>query len=132
MGARPYRTCLALCQEEALAAFAAAGVRPARLGPVPARLTPRLLRLPDALFRRIAAASLQVDAHARSSMWDDLEHGRATEIGDLQGEVVAMAERHGLTAPVNARLTALVHKAGRPGGRRSWSGPELLHAVRQP
>ncbi|MFD8817078.1 2-dehydropantoate 2-reductase [Streptomyces sp. NPDC059627] len=131
LGARPYRTCLALCQEEALAAFAAAGVRPARLGPVPAGLMPRILRLPDALFRRIAGASLRVDAHARSSMWDDLEHGRATEIGSLQGEVVALAERHGLTAPVNARLTALVHEAERPGGRRSWSGPELLHAVRQ-
>ncbi|MER7186433.1 ketopantoate reductase C-terminal domain-containing protein, partial [Streptomyces hyaluromycini] len=132
LGARPYRTCLALCQEEALAAFAAAGVRPARLGPVPAGLMPRILRLPDALFRRIAGAGLRVDAHARSSMWDDLEHGRATEIGSLQGEVVALAERHGLTAPVNARLTALVHEAERPGGRRSWSGPELLHAVRQP
>ncbi|MCM1972937.1 MULTISPECIES: ketopantoate reductase C-terminal domain-containing protein [unclassified Streptomyces] len=65
-------------------------------------------------------------------MWDDLEHGRATEIGDLQGEVVSMAERHGLTAPVNARLTALVHDAERPGGRRSWSGPELLHVLRRP
>ncbi|MFD3659936.1 ketopantoate reductase C-terminal domain-containing protein [Streptomyces sp. NPDC058659] len=51
--------------------------------------------------------------HARSSMWDDLEHGRATEICGLQGEVVAMAERHGLTAPVNARLMALVHEAAR-------------------
>ncbi|MFI6962126.1 2-dehydropantoate 2-reductase [Streptomyces sp. NPDC050255] len=131
LGARTYRTCLALCQEEALAAFAAAGVRPARLGPVPAGLTPRILRLPDALFRRIAAASLRVDERARSSMWDDLEQGRATEIGGLQGEIVAMAERHGLTAPVNARLMALVHEAERPGGRRSWPGPELLRAVRQ-
>lgn len=64
-------------------------------------------------------------------MWDDLEHGRATEIGGLQGEVLAMAERHGLTAPVNARLAALIHEAERPGGRRSRSGPELLHAIRQ-
>ncbi|WP_225804545.1 2-dehydropantoate 2-reductase [Streptomyces sp. NK15101] len=132
LGTRAYRTCLALCQEEALAAFAAAGVRPARLGPLPPRHTPRILRLPDALFRRVAAAGLQVDAHARSSMWDDLEHGRATEVGGLQGEVVAMAERHGLTAPVNARLMTLVHEAERPGGRRSWSGPELLRAVRRP
>uniref|UniRef100_A0AAU3H4J2 2-dehydropantoate 2-reductase n=1 Tax=Streptomyces sp. NBC_01401 TaxID=2903854 RepID=A0AAU3H4J2_9ACTN len=129
LSARPYRRCLALCQEEALAAFAAAGVRPARLGPAPARIMPGILRLPDALFRRVAAAGLQVDAHARSSMWDDLEHGRATEIDGLQGEAVAMAEQHGLTAPVNARLAALVHEAERPGGRRSWPGPELLGAV---
>ncbi|CAM5293463.1 2-dehydropantoate 2-reductase [Streptomyces tanashiensis] len=131
LGARPYRRCLALCQEEALAAFAAAGVRPARLGPAPARLMPRILRLPDGLFRRVAAAGLRVDAQARSSMWDDLEQGRATEVDGLQGEVVALAERHGLTAPVNARLAALVHEAERPGGRRSWSGPELLGALRR-
>jgi 2-dehydropantoate 2-reductase len=132
LGARPYRRCLALCQEEALAAFAAEGVRPARLGPAPARFTPYVLRLPDALFRRIAAASLRVDAHARSSMRDDLERGRATEVEGLQGEVVALAGRHGLGAPVNARLAALVHEAERPDGRRAWSGPELLAAVSRP
>ncbi|MBW1600049.1 2-dehydropantoate 2-reductase [Streptomyces sp. JJ38] len=129
LGLRAYRACLALCQEEALAAFAAEGVRPARLGPLPPRLTPRLLRLPDALFRRLAAASLRVDAQARSSMWEDLERGRRTEIDGLQGEVVALAGRHGLRAPVNAALAALVREAERPGGRRDWPGPDLLRAI---
>ncbi|GAA4659795.1 2-dehydropantoate 2-reductase [Streptomyces chumphonensis] len=129
LGQRAYRLCLARCQQEALAAFAAAGVRPARLGPVPARLTPWVLRLPDAAFRRVAAASLAVDAHARSSMWEDLERGRATEVDALQGEVVAMARRHGLTAPANARLAALVHAAEQPGLHRPWTGPALLHAL---
>ncbi|MCP9976026.1 2-dehydropantoate 2-reductase [Streptomyces somaliensis] len=76
LGTRAYRRCLALCQEEALAAYRAEGVVPARLGPVAASVVPRLLRLPDAVFRRVGAASLRVDAHARSSMWEDLERGR--------------------------------------------------------
>ncbi len=127
LGARAYRRCLALCQEEALAVFRAEGVAPARLGPVPAAMTPRLLRLPDRVFRLVAAASLRVDAQARSSMWEDLERGRPTEIDTLQGEIVALAARHGLSAPVNTRLAELVREAeaAAVGHARRWSGPEL-------
>jgi 2-dehydropantoate 2-reductase len=128
LGARAYRACLARCQREALAAFRAAGIAPARLGPVPPRWTPLVLRLPDALFRRLAAAGLRIDARARSSMWEDLQRGRPTEIDSLQGEVIALAGRHGLSAPANARLVALVREAERagPGRARPWSGPGLL------
>ncbi|MEU3822253.1 2-dehydropantoate 2-reductase [Streptomyces sp. NPDC030392] len=133
LGTRVYRRCLALCQEEALAAYRAEGVVPARLGPVPASWTPRLLRLPDAVFRRVAAASLRVDARARSSMWEDLERGRPTEIDSLQGEVVALASRHGLPAPVNARLVRLVREAeaAPPGGARRWPAAELYEELRR-
>ncbi|MEU9044718.1 MULTISPECIES: 2-dehydropantoate 2-reductase [unclassified Kitasatospora] len=131
LGARAYRDCLARCQREALAAFRAAGITPAPLGPVPPRWMPRVLGLPDALFRRVAAASLRIDARARSSMWEDLQRGRPTEIDSLQGEVIALAARNGLAAPANARLAALVREAERagPGGARRWSGPELLAAL---
>ncbi|MER6298038.1 2-dehydropantoate 2-reductase [Kitasatospora sp. NPDC001539] len=128
LGTRAYRACLARCQREALAAFRAAGIVPARVGPVPPRWTPVVLGLPDALFRRLAAAGLRIDARARSSMWDDLRRGRPTEIDALQGEVIALAGRHGLAAPANTRLAALVREAERagPGAARSWSGRELL------
>ncbi|MFF5532834.1 2-dehydropantoate 2-reductase [Streptomyces cinerochromogenes] len=133
LGQRAYRRCLALCQREALAAYRAGGVTPARLGPTPPGLTPYLLDLPDALFRRVAATSLRIDGQARSSMWEDLRHGRPTEIDSLQGEIVGLAAAHGLSAPVNARLTALVHEA--EAVPRTWTGPELyaeLRAARSP
>ncbi|MFJ8621961.1 2-dehydropantoate 2-reductase [Kitasatospora sp. NPDC093550] len=134
LGARAYRACLARCQREALAVFRAAGVAPARLGPVPPRWMPPVLGLPDALFRRVAAASLRIDARARSSMWEDLERGRPTEIDSLQGEVIALAARHGLPVPANTRLAALVREAERaaPGTARRWSGPDLLAALGSP
>ncbi|MFB9390835.1 2-dehydropantoate 2-reductase [Streptomyces coeruleoprunus] len=134
LGTRAYRRCLALCQEEALAVYRAEGVAPARLGPVHARVTPLLLRLPDAVFRRAAAASLRVDAQARSSMWEDLERGRPTEIDSLQGEIVSLAARHGLPAPVNARLIALVREAEAAGAGRArrWTGPELYAELTRP
>ncbi len=131
---RAYRHCLALCQTEALAAFRAAGVRPARLGPVPATVMPRVLRLPDALFRRLAGASLRIDAYARSSTWEDLQRGRPTEIDSLQGEVVALAARHGLPAPANSRLITLIRlmEAAGPGQARNWTGPDLLAELAAP
>ncbi|NGO68083.1 2-dehydropantoate 2-reductase [Streptomyces boncukensis] len=127
LGQRAYRECLARCQQEALAAFRAGGMEPAQLGPAGPDFVIEVLRLPDAEYAQLAGEALRIDATARSSMWEDLERGRATEIADLQGEVVALAARHGLAAPANARIAELVRQAERDGAaRHRWTGPELL------
>ncbi|MFE3163072.1 2-dehydropantoate 2-reductase [Streptomyces sp. NPDC059224] len=128
LGERAYRRCLALCQREALAAYRAAGLTPARLGPTAPAVTPYVLALPDGLFRRLAGATLRIDAQARSSMWEDLQRGRATEIDSLQGEIVALAAAHGRTAPANARLVTLVRAA--EAAPRTWQGRELYAELR--
>ncbi|NUQ90410.1 MAG: 2-dehydropantoate 2-reductase [Glycomyces artemisiae] len=128
---RPYRRVLARAQREALAAYKAAGIRPAKTAGADPRLVPYVLGLPDALFARIAARMLAVDPHARSSTADDLAAGRPTEVDYLNGEIAALAAEHGTAAPVNERLTALVH-AAEAGGRRDFTGPELLAAVVRP
>jgi 2-dehydropantoate 2-reductase len=126
---RDYRRCLALAQQEALAVGAAAGRTPARLTPVPPTLIPRLMSLPDLVFRALARSVLAIDPVARSSMWEDLEAGRATEIDWINGEVVRLGAEHGVPTPVNSRLVALIREAEN-GGRRGWSGRELLSALR--
>lgn len=128
---RAFRRCLALAQREALAVYRAAGITPAKAAGLAPRLLPVLLGLPDAVFTRLAAGMLAVDPLARSSTWDDLEAGRPTEVDRLNGEIAALAAEHGLAAPVNERLTALVHAAER-GGRRDWTGPGLLAELRRP
>ena len=105
---RGYRLCLAALQSEALQLLRSAGIAPARIGAVPPRRVPTLLRLPTPLFRLIAARMLRIDAKARSSMAEDLGLGRVTEIDALCGEVVRLAERQALSAPINARMVALV------------------------
>ncbi|MCC6008816.1 MAG: 2-dehydropantoate 2-reductase [Rhodobacteraceae bacterium] len=45
---------------------------------------------------------------ARPSVLQDIDRGRPSEIGYINGAVVREAQRAGLTAPVNATLTALV------------------------
>jgi 2-dehydropantoate 2-reductase len=122
---RAYRKCLAAAQAEALELLTAAGIAPARLMAIPPHRLPGLLRLPDFIFRRLASKMLAIDPLARTSMWEDLQAGRRTEMDYLNGEVVQLAESLGRTAPVNQRLVELIRQA-ESGERRAWSGPELL------
>lgn len=126
---RDYRRCLALLQQETLELLVRAGIKPARLTPIPPGWMPYLMTTPDWLFRRLANKVLAIDPLARSSMWEDLQLGRKTEIDYLNGEVVQLAKRLGLSAPRNARMTALIRVA-ESGGRRRYSGTELWSELR--
>jgi len=124
---RGYRRVLAALQDEALAMLAQARIKPARLTPLPPRLVPWVLRLPTTLFRAVAARMLRIDAKARSSMADDLAHGRTTEIDALCGEVVRLAEGLGRRAPLNARMVGLVKSW--PMDQRRYSPAALRKAL---
>ena len=117
---RHCRRALAALQTEALRAMARAGITPAQLTAVSPTLLPHVLRLPNWLFTRVAQRMLQIDATARSSMWDDLEAGRVTEIDALCGAVVRLAAQHGMAAPLNAQMCALLG-----GPRVRLSGAEM-------
>ncbi len=126
---RDYRLCMALAQREALRLLPASGIVPARLTPLPAAWLPAVLSLPNGLFTRLARRMLEVDPQARSSMWADLDQGRASEVDWLNGEVVRLAVSYQGRAPVNACLVRLMHEA-QAGGRRDWPAPELLAQLR--
>jgi 2-dehydropantoate 2-reductase len=128
---RPFRRCLAAAQREALELLARADVPVAKLTAIPPRWMPRLLDVPDRVFRILGRRVVAIDPAARSSMWDDLEAGRPTEIAYLQGEIVELARRVGGAAPVNGALAALV-RAAEAGGRRDFSGQELAAAIGLP
>jgi 2-dehydropantoate 2-reductase len=128
LSTRAYRQVLAACQAEALAALGRAGIDAQLEQPMPARLLPGLLRLPDLLFRVIARSMIRIDPQARSSMWEDLERGRPTEVDALNGEVVRLAAAAGLAAPANATVMALVRRAEGHGSPR-LDGPTLLRHI---
>lgn len=112
---RDWRRLLADQMGEALRVLKAEGIAPANAMPVPTRLVPPLMRLPTPLFRLVAGRTLKIDRTARSSMWEDLERGRATEIDVLQGAVETLAVRHGLSTPVISRVAACIRKAEAAG-----------------
>lgn len=123
---RDFRRCVALAQSEALNLLEKAGIKPTRLTPLPAHWIPKVLGVPDWLFKLLGNKMLAIDPLARSSMWEDLEAGRTTEIEWINGEVVRLAEHLGLNAPVNKRLITLIREAETSKRRRNWSGVELL------
>ncbi|MFM6992703.1 MAG: 2-dehydropantoate 2-reductase [Rhodoferax sp.] len=123
---RNFRRVLAALQTEALEVLDAAGIQPAQVAKSPPRLLPHILRLPNWAFNRLAASMLRMDASARSSMWEDLQRGRTTEIDDLCGAVVRLAAAHGAQAPRNAAMCKLM--ADYRSGQR-WSGPDLRRAI---
>jgi len=109
--ARDYRRVFAASIREGLALLKRAEIEPATVGPIAPGRLPRVLDSPDWLFRNVFMKRWKIDAKARSSMADDLVGGRKTEIDQLNGELVRLAERLGLDAPVNRRIVELVHDA---------------------
>ena len=126
---RDFRRCLAACQREALDLLRAAEQPLARITPLPTTWIAKILTVPDGVFKLLARRIVAIDPHARSSMWDDLEAKRPTEIDYIQGEIVALADRIGRPAPKNRALVGLVKDAER-GGKRTYTGAELLAALR--
>jgi 2-dehydropantoate 2-reductase len=108
---RTWRALLADQMAEGLAAIRAEGIRPVSSTPIPAGWAPSLLRLPDAAFAMLLGRTMKIDPEARSSMSEDLQRGRRTEIDYLQGVIVEIADRHRLPAPLSRRIVALIKRA---------------------
>lgn len=108
---RDYRRVFAGSMREGLRLLGRAGIKPAKVGPVPPRLLPLVIGSPDWLFRTLFLKAWKIDARARSSMADDLAAKRQTEVDFLNGELVALAEQFHADAPVNRAIVELVHKA---------------------
>lgn len=123
---RGYRRVLAAAMNEAWRVLAAAGLEPAAVGRMRPKLAPWILPLPDPLFRLLAAPMIRIDPSARSSMADDLERGRPTEVDDINGEVVRLGARVGVATPVNAHLVDLVHEAEAAASGRPHLPPAAL------
>ena len=108
---RDWRALFADQIAEGLTAVRAEGIRPVPSTPLPLSWTPHLLRLPNALFAIALAPAMKIDPQARSSMWEDLERRRRTEIDYLQGVITGIADRRGLRTPLSRRIVALIRDA---------------------
>jgi 2-dehydropantoate 2-reductase len=123
---RPWRRLFADQMAEGLAAMRAEGIRPVSPTPIPAGWMPPLLRLPDTIFEAMLGRTMKIDPEARSSMWEDLQRGRRTEIDYLQGVITGIAERRGLDAPLSHRIVALIRKAEADGKGSPGLSPEQI------
>jgi 2-dehydropantoate 2-reductase len=123
---RAWRRLLADQMTEGLAAIRAEGIKPVSPTPIPSSWTPSLLRLPDAIFQALLGRTMKIDPQARSSMAEDLQRGRRTEIDYLQGVIVEIAGRHGLQAPLSRRIVELIKRAEAAGHGSPGLTPEQI------
>jgi 2-dehydropantoate 2-reductase len=123
---RAWRRLFADQMAEGLAAIKAEGIKPVSSTPIPASWTPHLLRLPDVIFEAMLGRTMKIDPEARSSMWEDLQRGRRTEIDYLQGVITGIADRHGLQVPLSRRIVALIKNAEAAGKGSPGLTPEQI------
>lgn len=128
---KAYRKVFADCIEETLGILKAANIKPTPIGGVTSEKMVKFLRLPNFLYGPVMARSFTIDETARSSMWEDLMQGRPTEIEFINGAIIRLAERHGLDAPINRKICALVHAAFDAGRSPELSGKALREQIRQ-
>ncbi len=128
LGERDYRLVLAAAQREALRLLGRNNQPVVSPLAAPLALMPWVLRTPNSLFALLARQMVEIDPQARSSMLDDITRGRPTEIDYINGEVVELAQKLGMNAPVNAALVSLIREASSSGGKK-WSGSELRREI---
>jgi 2-dehydropantoate 2-reductase len=66
---------------------------------------------PEAFLAAFYGQQVPTTAAHRSSMLQDIEAGRPTEIDAINGAIVALGQAHGVATPVNASLVELIHFA---------------------
>ncbi len=121
------RACFSKCLLEGRRIMTAAGRSVARVGPLGARGVAAAMRLPTWLVK----ATAPVAPTAITSTLADLRSGRPTEIDDLNGEIVRIAQSLSKSAPCNAVVVEAVHAhehsiaAGDPP---QWLRPAQLRA----
>jgi len=124
---RDYRRVVAASQREGIGLLKRAGIEPAKIGAVGPRLLPTIIGSPDWLFNNVFLKAWKIDDRARSSMADDLAAGRMTEIDYINGELVRLAEKLGVEAPVNKAVVRLIRDA--EAGHGPWQASDLRREV---
>ena len=119
---RSWRRLLADQMAEGLAAIRAEGIRPVSPTPIPADLDAASAAAARRRVRMVLGRTMKIDPEARSSMWEDLQRGRRTEIDYLQGVITGIADRHGLDVPLSRRIVALIRQRG--GRRHGFAGAD--------
>lgn len=122
-----YRKVIVAAMREALMVLKQIGIRPTGFGGMRPNVAPIILSLPNFLFLRVASSMIQIDPQARSSMWQDLQQGKKTEIDFINGEIVTLAKRNGLAASINNEITTLIKEVEMKGGNSpNISATEML------
>jgi 2-dehydropantoate 2-reductase len=125
-----FRRILSNCMLEALSVLKTAKIKPKSLGTMIPWLAPLILRLPNWLFFKVASNMIKIDPDARSSMWEDLQNKKVTEVDYITGEILKLAKQLNLLTPYNTTIYHLIKVAEvKRNGSPSISAKELQEEI---
>jgi 2-dehydropantoate 2-reductase len=115
LGKRDYRRVVAASIVEALELLKAAGIEPAKIGPLPPQLLPHAIAAPDFIFKNLLLRVQKIDAEARSSMADDFAAGArdGDRLSQRRGGEARPVAGPGGTGEQRHRRTRQAARAGR-------------------
>jgi 2-dehydropantoate 2-reductase len=105
---KSYRMVFSKCLEEALDVYERAGIEMKAPINIPLSWLPTLLKMPDAVFNLFSDALIRLDNNAFSSMWQDLQAYKKTEIEYINGELLRLADQLSVPVPTIRHVYDLV------------------------
>lgn len=125
-----FRKILARTMKEALSILKESKIKPVSLGKMIPWLAPIILGLPNFLFFRVASSMIKIDPEARSSMWEDLNKKRKVEFDFINGEILALAKKNQIGAPIQNKIANLIKEAEeKKQGSPCYSAEKLLELL---
>eukprot|EP01098_Paradermamoeba_levis_P014899 TRINITY_DN7318_c0_g1_i1.p1 TRINITY_DN7318_c0_g1~~TRINITY_DN7318_c0_g1_i1.p1 ORF type:complete len:317 (-),score=94.10 TRINITY_DN7318_c0_g1_i1:158-1108(-) len=124
-----YRKVVAEVVKEGVRAITANQIQFTRYGKIYPPHIPFMLELPDWLFVPLSPFLVKIDPKARSSMLEDLDAGKRTEIDLLNGEIIQLGKKGNVATPVNEKIVSLVKKNENSPGSPCISADELYQIV---
>jgi 2-dehydropantoate 2-reductase len=128
---RDYRLAFAKVIAEGISVAKAKNIEIGKFNGRSPSLLIKMLKLPNFLYKFLMDRIVKIDAKARSSMLDDLELGRPSEIDYLQGEIVREGKTLNLQTPANLNVLRAVQNAFKTGRSPNLSGTEILNLVKE-
>jgi len=86
------------------------------------------LKNTNTIFLKFGSIFMGVKKNARNSMWQSLDRRKTTEIDFINGEIVNIAKKNNLKAPVNNKLVDLIKEAEKQEIKRTIE-PDRLRRI---
>ena len=122
---RDYRLIIAKLMRELLSVTNALNLDLPKVSTVHGKYIPAVISLPNFIFKHLAQKMLAIDPQARTSMWQDLNKKRPTEIDFINGAVSNNAQNLKLSTPCNDAITSLIKSVERSEETVGFSADQL-------
>lgn len=119
------RAIIIATMKEGLSVLQKSGIPYKTLPDIDPKVTIRRLKILNSVLLKIGSRILKLNETARASMWQSLYRGRPTEIDYINGEIVNLAKKHNLEAPINKKLVELVKEAEKANKTKSFEASKL-------